>query len=61
MGALNSKEHLAKVESYIALAKQEGGTILCGGDKPQLAPEVSHRIPLPPFLTASRSLREAIG
>lgn len=36
LGALNSKGHLEKVESYIALARQEGGTILVGGDRPNL-------------------------
>ncbi|KAK9766602.1 hypothetical protein K7432_004202 [Basidiobolus ranarum] len=37
VGALISKEHLAKVSGYVDLAKQEGGTILCGGDKPSLS------------------------
>ncbi|MCZ6542925.1 MAG: aldehyde dehydrogenase family protein, partial [Planctomycetota bacterium] len=27
-------EHLAKVESYVALAQDEGGTIRCGGARP---------------------------
>ena len=31
MGALVSKSHWEKVLSYINLAKEEGGTILCGG------------------------------
>ena len=31
MGALVSEGHLKKVLSYIELAKQEGGKILCGG------------------------------
>lgn len=39
MGALISREHLAKVESYVALAREEGGTVLTGGDRPALAPE----------------------
>ncbi len=34
LGALISPEHLAKVESYVELARQEGGTILCGGGPP---------------------------
>ncbi|MCZ6444670.1 MAG: aldehyde dehydrogenase [Planctomycetota bacterium] len=34
LGALISKEHLAKVESYVALAQDEGGTIRCGGARP---------------------------
>jgi len=33
IGALVSKPHLEKVKSYINLAKEEGGTILCGGNK----------------------------
>ncbi|TNE44721.1 MAG: aldehyde dehydrogenase [Deltaproteobacteria bacterium] len=36
MGALVSQDHRAKVESYIALAKEEGGTIHCGGKRPEL-------------------------
>ena len=34
LGAMISKEHLAKVESYVALAQDEGGTIRCGGARP---------------------------
>lgn len=34
MGALISDAHLAKVDSYVQLAKAEGGTILCGGCRP---------------------------
>ncbi len=33
IGALVSKSHLEKVQSYIQLAKQEGGKILYGGEK----------------------------
>lgn len=36
MGALVSLPHLEKVESYIKLAKQEGGTVLTGGVREQL-------------------------
>ena len=32
LGALVSKPHLEKVKSYIDKAKEEGGTILCGGE-----------------------------
>jgi aminomuconate-semialdehyde/2-hydroxymuconate-6-semialdehyde dehydrogenase len=32
VGAIVSKPHFDKVLSYIELAKQEGGTILCGGE-----------------------------
>lgn len=31
LGAVVSKPHFEKILSYIALAKQEGGTVLCGG------------------------------
>jgi aminomuconate-semialdehyde/2-hydroxymuconate-6-semialdehyde dehydrogenase len=33
IGALVSKEHLEKVKSYIDITRQEGGTILFGGDR----------------------------
>lgn len=35
-GAIVSKMHFEKVLSYIELAKQEGGTILCGGNQVKL-------------------------
>lgn len=38
-GALVSQAHLAKVESYVALARKEGGSILCGGARPAALPE----------------------
>jgi aminomuconate-semialdehyde/2-hydroxymuconate-6-semialdehyde dehydrogenase len=37
IGALVSEAHQKKVLSYIELAKQEGGTILCGGEKIKMA------------------------
>ena len=36
-GAIVSREHMEKVLSYIKLAKEEGGTVLCGGN--QFIPE----------------------
>ena len=33
MGAVVSRPHMEKVLSYIDLAKQEGGTVLCGGQQ----------------------------
>ncbi len=36
MGALISEAHLKKVENYVQMARQEGGKILVGGDRPQL-------------------------
>ena len=35
VGAIVSKPHFEKIRSYIELAKQEGGTILCGGETVQ--------------------------
>lgn len=31
LGALSSRAHLEKVEQYVTLAQEEGGTVLCGG------------------------------
>ena len=36
MGALISKEHLAKVKGYVALAREEGCSVLCGEGVEQL-------------------------
>lgn len=36
VGALISAAHREKVESYLSLAQQEGGKILCGGERPNL-------------------------
>jgi aminomuconate-semialdehyde/2-hydroxymuconate-6-semialdehyde dehydrogenase len=38
-GAVTSKQHYEKVMSYIDLAKREGGTILCGGGRPNGLPD----------------------
>jgi len=37
MGAIVSKDHLAKIKHYIKLAQQTGGTLLCGGEQIQLS------------------------
>jgi aminomuconate-semialdehyde/2-hydroxymuconate-6-semialdehyde dehydrogenase len=39
MGALISKAHLEKVMSYIRIAKDEGGTIVLGGERPAQLPQ----------------------
>jgi aminomuconate-semialdehyde/2-hydroxymuconate-6-semialdehyde dehydrogenase len=39
MGPLVSKQHLDKVREYIEIARQEGGRILTGGDRPKLPAE----------------------
>lgn len=41
IGAIVSKMHQEKILSYIELAKTEGGTILCGGNKVNLGGELS--------------------
>jgi aminomuconate-semialdehyde/2-hydroxymuconate-6-semialdehyde dehydrogenase len=38
-GALISRTHLDKVRSYLRLAQEEGGRILCGGGPPEELPE----------------------
>jgi aminomuconate-semialdehyde/2-hydroxymuconate-6-semialdehyde dehydrogenase len=35
VGAIVSKQHLEKIESYVALAKIEGGKVVCGGGRPR--------------------------
>ena len=35
-GAIVSAAHMEKILSYIALAKEEGGTVLCGGNRVEL-------------------------
>ncbi len=39
LGAVVSKPHMEKVLSYVELAKQEGGTVLCGGKKAEMTGE----------------------
>ena len=39
VGALVSEPHLRKVEGYVALAREEGGTVLVGGRRPENLPE----------------------
>ncbi|MBL9150517.1 MAG: aldehyde dehydrogenase [Phycisphaerae bacterium] len=39
VGAIVSRQHLEKIQSYVALAKLEGGKVACGGGVPRLLPE----------------------
>jgi aminomuconate-semialdehyde/2-hydroxymuconate-6-semialdehyde dehydrogenase len=39
VGALISEAHLEKVSGYVALARQEGGEVLCGGGRPEGLPK----------------------
>lgn len=43
MGALVSREHMAKVLHYVALARESGGVIHCGPDMPADYSKVSNR------------------
>ncbi|MHC4992819.1 MAG: aldehyde dehydrogenase family protein, partial [Planctomycetota bacterium] len=38
-GALVSAAHREKVEGYVQLAREEGGSVLCGGRRPEHVPE----------------------
>lgn len=40
-GALVSAAHLEKVEAYLALAREEGGVVLCGGERVRLEGELA--------------------
>lgn len=42
MGAIVSKQHFEKILSYIELAKEEGGKILCGGSAVKMEGELQH-------------------
>ncbi|MAX82090.1 MAG: 2-hydroxymuconic semialdehyde dehydrogenase [Crocinitomicaceae bacterium] len=48
LGAVVSKPHLEKVLSYIQLAKEEGGTVLCGGNQVHLDGEYTNGYYLEP-------------
>ncbi|MEQ1606592.1 MAG: aldehyde dehydrogenase [Pyrinomonadaceae bacterium] len=50
VGAIVSKQHFDKIMSYIELAKAEGGTILCGGEKAE-----------PPASAGGRTLAVNVG
>lgn len=41
LGAVVSKDHMEKILSYVELAREEGGTVLCGGERVQLDGELS--------------------
>jgi aminomuconate-semialdehyde/2-hydroxymuconate-6-semialdehyde dehydrogenase len=66
MGALVSKDHFEKVKSYLEIARQEGGKILCGGEVPKdLPPECKNGYFLQPTVIVdlpenSRCVQEEI-
>ncbi len=57
LGALVSAAHRDKVEGYLTLAKSEGGTILCGGKRPSLAPPFDRGAFLEPTIIAGLSTK----
>ncbi len=50
IGAIVSKSHMEKILSYVELAKEEGGTILCGGKKVDVGGEFSEGYYLEPTI-----------
>ena len=64
MGPLISASHRASVERYVALAHEEGGTLLCGGARPQGAAFDNGYFYLPTIFdglpNTSRTCREEI-
>lgn len=50
-GALISRQHLEKIRGYVALAREEGGHILCGGASPEIdAPHLRSGYFYPPTI-----------
>ena len=60
-GALVSQEQLLKVEKYVALARAEGGVILCGGEKPMLPKELMAGYYYLPTLIEGLDARSAVN
>ena len=52
VGALISLAHRDKVESYLKLARKEGGRVLCGGERPPLPPPLDGGAFLTPAVVA---------
>lgn len=50
LGAVVSKSHMEKILSYIELAQEEGGKILCGGKRVQMQGELSEGYYLEPTI-----------
>ncbi len=65
VGALISRAHRDKVEGYLRLAREEGGRILCGGDRPEFGAALAGGAFLNPAVVAdlspdARCVREEI-
>ena len=50
MGAQASREQMSKIQSYLALGKEEGAEVLIGGDKAELGGELSEGYYIQPTL-----------
>lgn len=50
IGAVVSKSHMEKILSYVELAKEEGGTVLCGGKRVEVGGEFSEGYYLEPTI-----------
>jgi len=65
LGALITPQHREKVEGYIALARQEGGKVLCGGERPKMDDAHAHGAFLEPTVItglaqSSRCVQEEV-
>lgn len=61
LGPVSSLQHREKVESYVALARELGGTILCGGDRPVLPAPFSEGAFVNPCVIAGLSPRSRVS
>lgn len=52
LGALVSRAHRDKVEGYLRLAREEGGRVLCGGERPSLPAPLDQGAFLTPAVVA---------
>ena len=55
LGAIVSRQHFDKILSYINLAKQEGGQILCGGKRFNFSRQAAESVDAGPSAIAKRS------
>lgn len=60
LGALISEAHRDKVEGYLELAREEGGTVLCGGQRPDLPGAFLHPAVVVGLAPTARAASEEI-
>jgi len=61
LGAIVSRQHLDKILSKIELAKNEGGRILCGGEKLEMADDLAGGYYLSPSIIENTKYTDAIN